>query len=76
MGWGPRKFGWDTLDIRLIEPLSPPIAFEVHPDPAGARLITKYSTLVLVNQMPAQSDILHERDLIQIGSTTIEVHYQ
>jgi hypothetical protein len=76
LGWGPRLFGSNTLDIELLEPNIPPVAFMIRPDPAGAMIQTEHSHLVLLNQMPAQSNILHERDLLKIGSTNIEVHYQ
>ena len=73
LGYGPRRFGSDVLDIEIHENLCPPIAFEVSPSPQGPRFQTQYPRLVLLNDFPATEAILKSGDLIRIGQTLLRV---
>lgn len=75
LGYGPRKFGTDVLDIELYELASPPLAFEIFPHPEGAEFRTDHPKLVLLNCQQHQSAVLKDGDQIQIGSTLIKVSY-
>lgn len=75
LGFGPRDFGSDNLDIELKESVCPAIAFTITPSPSGALFTTDFPRLVHVN---GQSDIrheLHEGDTIRIGTTLIQVSF-
>jgi len=75
LGFGPRHFGSDSLDIELHDPLSPPIAFILEPTPAGPQLRTQFPKLVRVNGQSNQEQQLQPGDKIQVGHTLIEVRF-
>lgn len=75
LGFGPRYFGAQSLDFELLEPASPDIAFSLSPDGAQIRFDTKYPDLVLLNDLPLNSDTLKEGDKIRIGQTLIEFSF-
>lgn len=75
LGFGPRDFGAQSLDFELLEPTSPEIAFSIAPDGPQVRFETKYPDLVLLNDLPLNSDILKEGDKIRIGQTLIEFSF-
>lgn len=75
LGFGPRDFGSDNLDIELKESVCPATAFTIAPSAGGAVFSTDFPRLVHVN---GQSDIRHELqegDTIRIGSTLIQVSF-
>lgn len=75
LGFGPRDFGSDNLDIELKESVCPATAFTISPSASGAVFSTDFPRLVHVN---GQSDIRHdlqEGDTIRIGSTLIQVSF-
>ncbi len=82
LGYGPRRVGRDGLDIEIFEPSCPDVAFELRPavqnehDPdavSGIAFQTKYPQVVTLNGENRFGRHLKHGDLIQIGSTTIEV---
>lgn len=75
LGFGPRDFGAQSLDFELLEPASPAIAFSLSPDGNQVRFDTKYPDLVLLNDLPLNSDTLKEGDKIRIGQTLIEFSF-
>ncbi len=76
LGYGPRKFGSDVLDIELEDPQSPDIAFELFPTPDGKVLLrTAHPEIVSINSDSVSSEVLNTGDLIRIGTTLIEVKF-
>ncbi len=75
LGFGPRDFGSRTLDFELLEDTSPAIAFSLSPDGDKVRFDTRYPDLVLLNDLPLNSDTLKEGDKIRIGQTLIEFSF-
>lgn len=75
LGYGPRRFGSDVLDVELIEPMCPPLAFEILSEEGAAMFRTDYPSLVLVNNKPSRQVSLKEGDQIRIGQTLIRVGY-
>lgn len=84
LGYGPRRVGRDGLDVEILEPSCPDVAFEIRPekqtegDPesTGIAFHTKYPQIVILNGENRYGRHLKNGDQIQIGSTTIEVHIQ
>ncbi len=82
LGYGPRRVGRDGLDVEILEPSCPDVAFEVRPekqsegDPesSGIAFYTKYPQIVILNGESRYGRHLKHGDQIQIGATTIEVH--
>jgi len=75
LGYGPRRFGSDVLDIELMEALCPPVAFELRPQQGETIFYTQYPKLVLLNGAPVAESSLKEGDRIQIGQTLIQVSF-
>ena len=75
LGYGPRRFGSDVLDIELIEPLCPPLAFEIRSEAGVAYFKTQYPKLVLLNGTATAEAPLKEGDRIRIGQTLIQVSF-
>lgn len=75
VGFGPRAFGADTLDVELHDPLSPPLAFTLNPTPDGPELVTQFPKLVRVNGKHDNRYLLQSGDRIQIGHTLIEIRF-
>lgn len=73
LGYGPRKFGSNVLDIELMDRLAPFLAFEIIPDGNQARIKTKEFETVQLNKKRFSDEILKSGDLIQVGNTTIKV---
>lgn len=76
LGFGPRDFGSDNMDVELRESISPANAFTIAPLAETAVLTTDFPKMVQVND---QSDIRHELkegDLIRIGDTLIQVGFE
>ncbi|MFN7729750.1 MAG: FHA domain-containing protein [Bdellovibrio sp.] len=75
LGYGPRRFGSDVLDVELIEPLCPPLAFEIRSEGGAAYFKTQYPKLVLLNDVATTEAPLKEGDRIRIGQTLIQVSF-
>lgn len=75
LGYGPRRFGSDVLDIEIREPLCPPLAFEIFSEDGEAVFRTQFPKLVLLNESPVATAPLKEGDRIRIGQTLIQVSY-
>ena len=75
LGYGPRRFGSDVLDIELQEPLCPPLAFEILSEDGEAVFRTQYPKLVLLNDEPVTTAALKEGDRIRIGQTLILISF-
>jgi pSer/pThr/pTyr-binding forkhead associated (FHA) protein len=75
LGYGPRRFGSDVLDVELQEPLCPPLAFEILSENGEAVFQTQYPKLVLLNNTPTATAPLKEGDHIRIGQTIIRVSF-
>lgn len=75
LGYGPRRFGADVLDVELAEPLCPPLAFEILCENGEAIFRTEFPRLVLLNNQPVREVALKEGDSIRIGQTLIKVGF-
>lgn len=73
LGFGPRDFGSDNLDIELKEAISPATAFSISPSESGALLTTDFPRLVRVNGNTETTVELKDGDTIRIGTTLIQV---
>lgn len=76
LGFGPREFGSDTLDIELEETTAPPIAFEIVPTNVGIEFRTSYPKLVLFNEKSEESKMVKEGDSIRVGQTVIKIGFK
>ncbi len=75
LGYGPREFGSDTLDVELEETTAPPIAFEIVPTNVGIEFRTKYPKIVLFNEAPIEAQMVKEGDSIRVGQTLIKIGF-
>ena len=75
LGYGPRQFGSTGLDIELLEPEIPPMAFEILCDDGQAKFCTPFPKIVLLNDKSVSVAPLKEGDLIRIGQTLIRVDF-
>ena len=75
LGYGPRYFGSDTLDIELQDPTAPPQAFEILPDGLEARFINRDPSTVKLSNRSVSSELLKNGDRITFGQTIIEVTF-
>jgi pSer/pThr/pTyr-binding forkhead associated (FHA) protein len=75
LGYGPREFGADSLDVELEDETSPPVAFELSPLDGGVEFHTEFPDIVRLNDASIARQILHEGDAIQIGQTIIQVGF-
>ena len=76
LGYGPRKAGFDVMDIELQDPDSPDIAFELLPESdGGVRFRTAFPEIVLLNEINVSSELLRPGDQIRVGLTLIEVKF-
>ncbi len=75
LGYGPRKFGSDSLDIELTDPLAPFHAFEIISDKGHPQLITNQSKEIRLNMKNVSSVFLNDGDIISFGDTQIRVSF-
>lgn len=76
LGYGPRVAGQGHLDIELLEPDAPEIAFEIRPGPGAALFNDHTDGKILVNKKPpVQDQLLNDGDLIGLGGTQIRIRY-
>lgn len=76
LGYGPRTAGQGHLDIELLEPEAPDVAFEILPGPGAALLRDHTEGKLLVNRKrPVQDQLLHDGDQLTLGGTLIRVRY-
>jgi pSer/pThr/pTyr-binding forkhead associated (FHA) protein len=75
LGYGPRKFGSDSLDIEILDKDAPKEAFEIHPQEGAAEFINKAPGHVYINEKSISNKIIQEGDLISFGSTLIKISY-
>lgn len=75
LGFGPRDFGSDNLDVELKESTCPAVAFSIAPSAQGAALSTDFPKLVHVNGNSNTRHDLQEGDTIRIGTTLIQVSF-
>ncbi|PIS11745.1 MAG: FHA domain-containing protein [Bdellovibrio sp. CG10_big_fil_rev_8_21_14_0_10_47_8] len=75
LGYGPRKFGSDVLDIELEEPLAPGMAFELIPVDNGIEFKTHHTDVVRFNNQAVETALVQPGDQIRIGGSLIKVTY-
>lgn len=73
LGYGPRKFGSNVLDVELLDKHAPFLAFEIVPEGNQARIKTKEFESVHLNNKRFSEEYLKPGDRIQIGHTVIKV---
>ena len=73
--YGPRTIGSATLDIPLLEPEAPGIAFSLEPAKKAVLFKTLYPDRVLLNKEHVKQKKLAQKDHISFANTLIEVHY-
>ncbi len=72
--YGPRSFGLACLDFELIDPLAPPLAFQIYPNADGDPVFkTDHAESVHLNGISSPTENLQNGDIIRVGSTLIEV---
>lgn len=76
LGFGPRDFGSDNLDIEIKEPLAPATAFSIAPSGDMAVLTTDFPRLVKVDGVSDTRHDLRQGSRITIGTTLIVVSFE
>jgi pSer/pThr/pTyr-binding forkhead associated (FHA) protein len=76
LGYGPRQFGADVLDIELQEASAPDLAFELIPEDGSILFKTKHPEQVLLNERSRPSDYIREGDRIRIGQSLIQISFE
>jgi pSer/pThr/pTyr-binding forkhead associated (FHA) protein len=75
LGYGPRQGGFNHLDVELLDPKTPDLAFDLLPGPGSVEIRDLTGGEMLVNGRPVETRFLEEGDLISIGNTKIKVRY-
>jgi hypothetical protein len=75
LGYGPRYFGAESLDIELQDPEAPGLAFEILPEGNEARFINHDPSMVRLGGRAVSSDYLKNGDQITVGQTIIEIRF-
>jgi hypothetical protein len=76
LGYGPRIAGSAVLDIELLDPQAPEVAFELQPLEDGRVLFqTQHPELVLLNDNSFSAESLKAGDQIRVGTSLIEVRF-
>jgi hypothetical protein len=73
LGYGPREVGRDSLDIQLLDPNTPGIAFEIVPTGQGPLLMNSGGAAVKINGTSPKNSILKVGDQISIGQNLLVV---
>ena len=73
LGYGARKAGTESLDLRIYELGAPAICFELRPDPNGVMFFTEFPKKVILNDLPQGSALLKDKDVISIGRSRLKV---
>lgn len=76
LGYGPRSFGSESLDLELLDTAAPAEAFQLTPDPAGVRFSTSAPESVQLNNKPISSDLVKAGDRIYLGQTIIQINFE
>ncbi len=76
VGYGPRKVGYSTLDLRLEEPDTPDVCFELAPSKSGPQFHTEYPDKVKLNGKSVKQAKVETGDIIEIHKTKIEIHFK
>lgn len=75
LGYGPRTAGAFSLDVDLLDPNVPALAFQLVPGNPLAQLKNLCDEQLRLNDQPVESATLQDGDLIKVGQTLIQVHY-
>jgi predicted component of type VI protein secretion system len=76
LGYGPRNIGLDSVDLPLLDPQAPGIAFMVTPRGAFAYFETLNAKKVRLNNKSVSAETLRGDDKITVGDTVIHVSYR
>ena len=72
LGFGPRKFGFGSMDCDLLDPSTSQESFEIVPTETGA-MIKANDNAVLLNEKSFQQEYLRTGDQITTGQTIIRI---
>lgn len=75
LGYGPRTFGFLSLDTPLLEPDIPEVAFKITPGLNGAKIINYSLDQITLNDKIFESSPLVSGDKIKAGNSVIKVFY-
>jgi pSer/pThr/pTyr-binding forkhead associated (FHA) protein len=75
LGYGPRTAGAHSLDLDLLDPSAPDLAFQLIPGRPFATLKNLCDYQLNLNNKPVETAFLQEGDLIQVGKTQIRINY-
>lgn len=74
VGWGPRKFGKNTFEFSLLDPITPDVAFTLSPGNNGEYIFsTHHPKIVFINGQKVKKTIVHSGDKIKFGDTVVEI---
>jgi hypothetical protein len=74
IGWGPRKFGKNTFEFSLLDPVTPDVAFTLSPGSNGEYIFsTHHPKIVFINGQKVKKTIVHSGDKIKFGDTVVEI---
>jgi hypothetical protein len=73
LGYGPRQFGRDILDCRLLNPKDPAHAFDLLPTSKGALLVNKCGSMLKINNSEVIESLLNVGDEISLGTHLMKV---
>jgi pSer/pThr/pTyr-binding forkhead associated (FHA) protein len=73
LGFGPRRIGRASLDLKIDEPEAPNICFELRPGADGPLFRTEHPESVLLNGQGKNVGTLADGDVIEIFDTRIEI---
>lgn len=75
LGYGPRYFGINSVDISLLDPEMGEGGFTISPSEEGPSLRPDPGSRVLVNGKEEGEVVLHEGDIISFGETEIQMRF-
>ena len=75
LGYGPRRFGYSNLDVDLLDPTIPGLAFEIESDNGYPKFVSHYKDFVELNGKPHTWVLLKTGDIIGVGKTKIRISF-
>ncbi len=76
LGYGPRQFGYETLELRIQDEQALPLCFELKPtNKTQALFTTDFPKRVKLNDSAISSKILEPGDIISVGETKIRIDF-
>lgn len=76
LGYGPRRVGTEALDLRIEEPDSPAVCFELQAHREGPQFVSEHPDKVKLNGKEIRQSRIGSGDVIEIGKTKIEIVFK